>query len=93
METETLKVTWKIIRRAGQGRTPESYCSYIAENDNRAHRLKTHEGTKLFDILKKTKVSDSIDRYNFSVLIDGVYHNNKLVFVTNFRVVKNENKR
>lgn len=86
MERETLRVTWKIIRRAGHGRTPESYCSYIAENGNRAHRLKTVEGTKLFEILEKTVVSPNAERYAFKVLLDGMYYKNKLLFVTNFRV-------
>ena len=86
MECETLRVTWKIIRRAGHGRTPETYCSYIAENENRAHRLKTVEGTRLFNILDSTVVSPNAERYAFKVLIDGMYHHNKLIYITNFRV-------
>ena len=84
MKTETLRVTWKIIRKAGDGRTKDTYCSYIAKNDKYEHQLKTVEGTKLFDILKKTVCSEN-ERYDTFVLIDGVYYNNKLLYVTNFR--------
>ena len=86
MERETLKVTWKIIRRAGHGRTKHTYCSYIAENEKHQHRLKTVEGTRLFEMLEKTVASKS-DRYETKVYLDGMYHNGDLVYVTNFRIM------
>jgi len=88
MEREALQVTWKIIRRAGYAcsRTKETYCSYIAENKNRKHKLKTVEGTKLFDILASTVVS-KLDKYEFKVYVDGVYHKGELLYVTNFRKI------
>jgi len=62
MRRETLRVTWKFIRRSGykSTRTPFTYCSYIIENENHKHKLKTIEGTKLFNILKETSVSKRI---------------------------------
>lgn len=87
MERETLRVTWKIIRRAGYGRTPSTYCSYIAENEKHSHRLKTVEGTKLFDLLQKYVVSKFIDRYDVKIYVDGMYHKGKLLYVTNFRAM------
>lgn len=84
MERQTLRVTWKIIRRAGYGRTKHTYCSYIIENKKYKHRLKTIEGTKLFEILKNNIISKT-DRYLFKVLVDGVYHNGELQYVTNPR--------
>lgn len=86
METEALKVTWKIIRRKGYGRTPETYCSYIAENNNHSHRLKTREGTKLFEMLEKTVCSKN-DKYLHKVMIDGIYHHDKLLYITNPRIL------
>jgi len=86
MERQTLRVTWKIIRRAGHGRTKHTYCSYIAENGKHKHRLKTTEGTKLFEILRDNIISKT-DRYAFKVLVDGVYHKGELQYVTNFRVL------
>jgi len=86
MISETLRVTWKFIRRVGYGRTPETYCSYLAENENHKHKLRTVEGTKLFDILAKTIVSKT-NRYDYMVFIDGMYHKDKLIYVTNFRKV------
>ena len=88
MKTEVLKVTWKIVRKAGHGRTPESYCNYIAENENHKHRLKTKEGTKLFEILSNTPIyTYNPIRISEEVFIDGVYKNNRLMFVTNFRKI------
>jgi len=86
MDKETLQITWKFIRRAGYGRTPKTYCSYIAENENHKHRLMTIENTELFEILKSTIISKT-DRYEFKVLIDGMYSNGKLLYVTNFRKI------
>jgi hypothetical protein len=86
MKRETLCVVWKIIRRAGHGRTPETYCSYIAENKNNRHRLKTVEGTKLFEILENTVISKT-DRYDNKVYIDAMYHKGNLLYITNPRVM------
>jgi len=86
MDRETLRVTWKFIRRVGYGRTPETYCTYIAENENHKHKLRTVEGTKLFEILEKTIVSKT-DRYEFKVFVDGMYYKNKLLFITNPRIL------
>lgn len=85
MEREILRVTWKIIRRAGYGRTPSTYCTYIAENEKHSHRLKTVEGTKLFELLENHIVSKNIDRCETKIYVDGMYHNGKLKYVTNFR--------
>ena len=94
MKTETLKVTWKIIRKAngktGRGNTPETYCSYIAENLKHNHNLKTVEGTKLFELLQKTVISHNklnSDRFTASVVLDGIYHNDKLICVKNPRII------
>jgi hypothetical protein len=86
MERETLRVTWKFVRRSGYAstRTPETYCSYVIENKNHRHRLKTVKGTKLFEILKDTSIS-KLNNYEYEVLVDGIYHNGKLLYVTNFR--------
>lgn len=86
MKHESLRVVWKIIRRAGYGRTKHTYCSYIIENENHRHRLKTTEGTKLFNILQNNIISKT-DRYSHKVLIDGIYHKGELQYVTNFRVM------
>lgn len=83
MRRETLKVTWKIIRRKGYGRTPETYCSYIAENENHKHRLRTSGGSKLFEMLQRTVISTG--RADNDVLVDGMYRDDELQFVTNFR--------
>lgn len=83
MRREILKVTWKIHRKA-RDRTPEAYCSYIVENEKRKHRLKTREGTRLFNFLiNNVVVKDGL----IDVLIDGIYKNEKLMYVTNFRKV------
>jgi hypothetical protein len=88
MVIEQLKVTWKFIRKAGYGRTKHTYCTYIVENENHQHKLKTIKGTKLFEMLAKTvvahKYSDG-NRFNKIIIMDGVYSNNELVLVRNFR--------
>lgn len=81
---EELKVTWKFIRRKGYGRTPATYCSYIAENKNHRHRLRTNEGTVLFEMLQTTTISKRPE-YMYSVLVDGTYCNDKLITITNPR--------
>lgn len=87
MNNETLRVTWKYIRWAGQGRTPISYCTYIAENENHSHKLRTKEGTKLFDLLKKTRIYKDREQAVHELLLEGVYENDKLLYVTNFRKI------
>jgi hypothetical protein len=86
MNTETLKITWKYIRWAGQGRTPVTYCSYIAENENHKHRLKTIEGSDLFELLHNTRIGRK-PRYPkcaYSILIDILYNNEgKVISITN----------
>ena len=83
MRRETLRVTWKIVRRKGYGRTPETYCSYIAENKNHKHRLRTPVGSKLFELLDKTIIHKN--GVSNDVLVDGMYRDDELLFVTNFR--------
>ena len=85
MTRETLKVTWKIIRRKGYGRTPETYCSYIVENENRKHHLRTDVGTKLFELLSNVYVSKS---GSVEIQMDGMYIKDKLMYVCNFRKTK-----
>ena len=82
MKRERLKVTWKIVRRKGYGRTPETYCSYIAENEKRKHRLRTNIGTKLFELLDNLYISKSGSE---EVHMDGMYIGDELMFVCNFR--------
>lgn len=86
MERETLRVTWKIIRRAGYGRTPSTYCRYIAENEKHSHKLKTVEGTELFELLQQHVVSKH-EYGAIKIYIDGVYRNGELQYVTNFRAI------
>jgi hypothetical protein len=90
MKKETLRVTWKIIRREGHGRTPESYCKYIAENENHKHKLRTNDGSKLFEILDNTVIFKR-DGTNYEVFVDGMYDNSgNLLYVTNFRKINNK---
>jgi len=89
MIVEQLRVTWKFIRRAGFGKTKHTYCTYIAENENHKHKLKTIEGTKLFNLLQKTVIAHSYsdgNRFDKIIFMDSVYRNNELKFVRNFRV-------
>lgn len=88
MTTEILTVTWKFIRNVGH-RTPEAYCSYIVENENHKHKLKTIEGTKLFEILKTSRLNKKLIDENSKniVLVDGMYYNNKLIYITNPRIL------
>lgn len=85
MKRETLKVTWKIVRRKGYGRTPETYCSYIVENKNRKHRLRTNIGTGLFELLNNTHISES---GTAEIQMDGMYIGDKLMYVCDFRRTK-----
>ncbi|MFA5366346.1 MAG: hypothetical protein WC333_00285 [Dehalococcoidia bacterium] len=90
MKTLPLKVTWKMIRRAGYGRTKETYCTYIAENGKYKHKLRTEEGTKLFEILATTVISHNpkkILRFSSDVYVDGVYKDGNLMCVKNPRVL------
>lgn len=75
MKKETLRVTWKIVRRKGHGRTPQSYCNYIIENKNHKHKLKVREGSKLFDILDNTVIFKREGTNEF-VLVDVLYDDN-----------------
>lgn len=82
---EKLQVTWKIIRRTyPYSRTPKTYCSYIAENEKHKHRMRTFEGTKLFELLQTTTISKN-PKYSYSVFVDGTYYGDKLVSITNPR--------
>lgn len=83
MRRETLKVTWKIVRRKGHGRTPETYCNYVAENETHKHRLRTEVGTKLFEMLDSSVILKKGG--NKEVLMDGMYMGDKLMYVCNFR--------
>jgi hypothetical protein len=77
-----------MVTRAGYGRTKKTYCRYVAENSRHKHKLKTVEGTVLFDILEKTVVSHnplSSNRFQNLVFIDAAYLKGKLIFITNFR--------
>lgn len=85
MKPETLQITWKIIRRAGYGRTPATYCTYIAENEDHKHKLKTVEGTKLFELLASHKIS-ARQEFEKKIVVDAMYHNDKLMYITNPRV-------
>ena len=82
--TETLKVTWKIIRRKGYGRTPTTYCTYVIENDKHKHRVRTYEGSELFKLLQETTISKN-PKYFYSVFVDGTYAGEKLISITNPR--------
>jgi len=87
-KVETLKVVWKFIRRKGYSstRTPETYCDYIIENENHSHRLKTYERTELFKLLQSTRISKD-DKFMWTLLVDGVYNDGKLISVTNPRKI------
>lgn len=82
---ETLKVTWKIVRRPYPCcRTPKAYCSYIIENENHKHKRRTPEGSELFKLLATTTVSKS-SRYFYSIFVDCTYVGDKLISITNPR--------
>lgn len=82
MKRETLKVVWKFVRKKGYGRTPETYCSYIVENKNNKHRLRTNLGTKLFELLNDIYISK---KGTAEIQMDGIYMKDKLMYVCNFR--------
>lgn len=91
MIIEPLRITWKIIRRAGYGKTKHTYCTYIAENHKHKHRLKTVEGTKLFEMLEHTVIChnpDKMDRFNDVVYVDGVYRNGVLLYTQKPKIIK-----
>jgi hypothetical protein len=85
MKTETLRVTWKIIRRAGYGKTKKTYCKYIAENTNHKHELRAEENTELFKLLSSTVVSSNSERYSKLLFVDAEYYGNALVKIKNPR--------
>lgn len=85
---ESLQVTWKLIRRAGYGKTKHTYCSYVIENEKHRHKLKTVEGTKLFDLLEKTVITHNPktkDRFSDKIFVDAVYRNDELLYIKNPR--------
>jgi hypothetical protein len=86
MIIETLRITWKMIRRAGWGRTKHTYCRYVAENKNHWHTLHVEEGTKLFNLLSTTIISHYTERYEKHLYVDGIYYKNVLVKIFNPRV-------
>jgi len=91
MKIERLKITWKLIRRAGYGKTKHTYCRYIAENENHKHKLKTIEGTKLFELLQKTVIChnpNKADRFDAMICIDGVYRDGNLCYIKNPKILK-----
>lgn len=85
MNTETLRITWKYIRWAGQGRTPKTYCHYVAENENHKHKLKVFEGSNLFNLLKTTRIYKNCDKADYELFVEGVYDKGQLLYVTNFK--------
>ena len=87
MRRETLMVTWKLVTKKGYGRTPETYCTYIVKNKKRKHRLKTFLGTYLFELLNTTYVSRG-GIASDEIQMDGIYREDNLLFVCNFRKTK-----
>lgn len=86
-QVETLKVVKKYIRRKyPYMRTPKTYCTYTVENECHKHRLRTYEGTELFNLLATTTISKD-PKYFYSVYVDGTYMNNKLFSITNPRKI------
>lgn len=88
---EVLKITWKIIRRKGYGRTPTTYCTYIAENKKHTHRMRVYEGSELFKLLSTTVISKH-SKYHSSVYVTGTYVDGKLVSINNPQKVGDEGK-
>lgn len=83
--TETLRVTKKYIRWVRQGRTPISYCTYIAENKNHRHKLKVRDDSKLFDLLKSTRIYKNQNESEYDLLVDAHYLGDKFTHITNPR--------
>jgi hypothetical protein len=85
MKIEKLKVVWKIIRKKGQGKVNKTYCTYIVQNENKKHTLRTYKGTKLFRLLNNTLISPRADS---EVHLYGMYDvNDNLICVQNFSKV------
>jgi hypothetical protein len=86
---ETLKVTWKFIRRKGypSTRTPSTYCTYVVENEKHKHKMRTYEGSDLFKLLETTRISriPETSKYSNSIFVDGTYCGDKLISITNPR--------
>jgi hypothetical protein len=87
MKTELLTITWKRIIRKGYGRTPKTYCKFIAQNERHSHKRRVEEGTELFNILSKNIVSPHVLRYEKQVVIEAEYHDNQLIRLSNPRVL------
>lgn len=82
---ETLRVTWKIIRRPYSCcRTPKTYCSYIIENENHKHKRRTFEGSELFKLLSTTRILKNLE-YSNVIYVDGTYIGDKLISISNPR--------
>lgn len=86
MKIETLRVTWKYIRWAGQGRTPKTYCHYVIENDNHKHKLKVFEKSALFKLLHETRIYKDPNQ-GYQLLVDGIYKDGRLLYIQNHRVL------
>lgn len=84
--TETLRVTWKIIRRPYKCcRTPKTYCSYIIENENHKHKKSVYEDSELFKLLATTRVHKNLDEVDESIYVDCTYVDDKLMSISNPR--------
>jgi hypothetical protein len=85
IKTEKFRVVWKYIRWEGQGRTPQSYCTYIIKNKTHEYKLKVREGHELFKLLKETRIGKDEERFEYSLYIDVVYKDDKFWYITNYR--------
>lgn len=82
---ETLRVTWKIIRRPYKCcRTPETYCTYIIENENHKHKKRTYEHSELFKLLASTRILKNPE-FSDVVYVDCKYDGDKLISIFNPR--------
>ena len=85
LKTETLVVTWKIIRRPYQcSRTPKTYCTYIIENENHKHKKRAYDDSELFKLLASTRIFKDSD-YSEKIYVDCTYADDKLISVANPR--------
>jgi hypothetical protein len=81
---ETLRVTWKMIRRSGypSTRTPQTYCDFIIENEKHKHRRMVYEKSELFKLLSSTTISKN-PKYSSYVIVEGIYNGDKLIGLIN----------